>query len=176
MAADRAIASRTALGSDVEADILAGYRDRTPRSAALHDAARRSLPGGDTRTVAFHAPYPLAIEEGDGCRLLDADGNRYLDFLNNYTALIHGHGHPAVTAAAVAQTRAGTAFPAPNRAQTRLAEIIRERVASVDLIRFCNSGSEAVMQAVRAARAFTGRDLIVKIEGGVPRHLRRRRG
>ncbi len=151
---------------EAEAEVLAAYRERTPQSAALHEAARRVMPGGDTRTIAFHAPYPLAIDHGEGCRVWDADGNAYVDFLNNYTSLIHGHAHPAVTAAAVAQTSRGTAFPAPNRAQTRLAELITRRVASVELVRFCNSGSEAVMNALRAARAFTGRDLIVKIEGG----------
>ncbi len=158
--------SPTADRARAEAEISADYRDLTPRSAALHAAARRVLPGGDTRTIAFHAPYPLAVEDGQGCRIADADGNSYLDFLNNYTALIHGHAHPLVTEAAIRQTRRGTAFPAPNPYQTRLAETIAERVPSVDLVRFCNSGTEAVMNALRAARAFTGRDLIAKIEGG----------
>jgi glutamate-1-semialdehyde 2,1-aminomutase len=152
--------------AEIEAEVLATYRARTPRSAALHEAARRVLPGGDTRTVAFHAPYPLAVQEGRGCGFVDADGNQYIDLLNNYTSLIHGHAHPAVTEAVAAQIGRGTAFPNPNRFQTRLAEIITERVASVDLVRFCNSGTEAVMNALRAARAFTGRDLVVKLEGG----------
>lgn len=152
--------------SEVEADVIADYRATSPRSAALHEAARRVMPGGDTRTVAFHAPYPLVITGGQGCRIHDADGRAYVDLLNNYTSLIHGHAHPAVVAAVSERLPHGTAFPAPNEAQTRLAEIIVERVASVDLVRFCNSGSEAVMNALRAARAFTGRDLIVKMEGG----------
>ena len=152
--------------SEVESDVIADYRATSPRSAALHEAARRVMPGGDTRTVAFHAPYPLVITGGQGCRIHDADGRTYIDLLNNYTSLIHGHAHPAVVAAVSERLPHGTAFPAPNEAQTRLAEIIVERVASVDLVRFCNSGSEAVMNALRAARAFTGRDLIVKMEGG----------
>ncbi|CAA9561459.1 MAG: Glutamate-1-semialdehyde 2,1-aminomutase [uncultured Thermomicrobiales bacterium] len=152
--------------TEMEADVLAAYRARTPISAALHEEASVVMPGGDTRTVAFHAPYPLAVEHGQGSVLRDADGNEYLDLLNNYTSLIHGHAHPAITRAVTAQLRFGTAFPAPNRSQTRLATIVTERVASVDLIRFCNSGTEAVMNALRAARAFTGRDLVVKIEGG----------
>jgi glutamate-1-semialdehyde 2,1-aminomutase len=151
---------------DVEAAVLADYRARSRRSAELHEAARRVMPGGDTRTIAFHAPYPLAIEDGRGCRIWDADGNDYYDLLNNYTSLIHGHAHPAITEAVTAHLPRGTAFAAPNPHQTRLAEILTDRVASVDLVRFCNSGSEAVMNAVRAARAFTGRDLLVKIEGG----------
>lgn len=152
--------------AEVEADVLADFRAVSPRSAALHAAARRVMPGGDTRTVAFHAPYPLSVAEGEGCRIQDADGRTYIDLLNNYTSLIHGHGHPATVAAVMARLPRGTAFPAPNEAQTRLAEIITERVASVDLVRFCNSGTEGVMNAIRAARAFTGRDLIVKMEGG----------
>ncbi|MBA3414161.1 MAG: aspartate aminotransferase family protein [Chloroflexia bacterium] len=152
--------------TEVEVAIVAAFRARTPASAALHAEASAVMPGGDTRTVAFHAPYPLAVQHGQGCLIRDVDGNEYLDLLNNYTSLIHGHGHPAVTRAVAAQLPYGTAFPAPNRSQTRLASILTERVASVDLVRFCNSGTEAVMHALRAARAFTGRDLIVKIEGG----------
>ncbi|HEX2280124.1 MAG TPA: aspartate aminotransferase family protein [Thermomicrobiales bacterium] len=159
-----ALDSRTR--SEVEADVIADYRAISPRSAALHEAARRVMPGGDTRTVAFHAPYPLVITGGQGDRIHDADGRTYVDLLNNYTSLIHGHAHPAVVAAVSERLPHGTAFPAPNEAQTRLAEIIVDRVASVDLVRFCNSGSEAIMNALRAARAFTGRDLIVKMEGG----------
>jgi glutamate-1-semialdehyde 2,1-aminomutase len=152
--------------AEVEADVLADYRASSPRSAALHAAARRVMPGGDTRTVAFHAPYPLMIAGGEGCRIQDADGRTYIDLLNNYTSLIHGHGHPDIVAAVAERLPYGTAFPAPNEAQTRLAEIITDRVASVELVRFCNSGTEAVMNALRAARAFTGRDLVVKMEGG----------
>ena len=152
--------------AEVEADVIADYRACSPRSAALHEVASRVMPGGDTRTVAFHAPYPLVITEGQGCRIQDADGRTYVDLLNNYTSLIHGHGHPAVVAAVSERLPFGTAFPAPNESQTRLAGIIVDRVASVDMVRFCNSGSEAVMNALRAARAFTGRDLVVKMEGG----------
>ncbi len=159
-------APKTGIRAEIEAEVLAAFRARTPRSFACHQAARRVMPGGDTRTVAFHAPYPLAIEEGSGCRIIDADGNEYIDLLNNYTSLIHGHAHPAVVEAVLAQVPRGSAFPAPNRYQTRLAEILTERVASVDLVRFCNSGTEAVMNAIRAARAFTDRDLVVKMEGG----------
>ena len=152
--------------AEVESAVLAAYRARTPVSRELHERASQVMPGGDTRTIAFHQPYPLDVQEGRGCIFIDADGNELYDFVNNYTSLIHGHGHPDVARAVQAQVGLGTAFPNPNRAQTRLAEIMTERVASVDLVRFCNSGTEAVMNALRAARAFTGRDLIVKMEGG----------
>src|ERR687893_783423 len=114
--------------SEVEADVIADYRASSPRSAALHEAARRVMPGGDTRTIAFHAPYPLVITRGEGCRIQDADGRTYIDLLNNYTSLIHGHAHPAVVAAVADRLPFGTAFQAPNEAQTRLAEIIVDRV------------------------------------------------
>lgn len=160
------IANRPAIRGEIEEAVLGQFRERTRQSAAAHEAARKVMPGGDTRTIAFHAPYPVQVQEGQGCRFVDADGNEYYDLLNNYTSLIHGHSHPAVTAAVAAQIGHGTAFPAPNRFQTRLAEIMTERVTSCDLVRFCNSGTEAVMNAIRAARAFTGRELVVKMEGG----------
>ena len=166
MAVQISAAVDTRSRAEVEAEVIADYRASSPRSAALHAAARRVMPGGDTRTIAFHAPYPLLITQGHGCRIEDADGRTYIDLLNNYTALIHGHSHPAIVAAVAEVLPHGTAFPAPNEAQTRLAEIIAGRVASVDMVRFCNSGTEAVMNALRAARAFTGRDVVVKMEGG----------
>jgi glutamate-1-semialdehyde 2,1-aminomutase len=142
------------------------FRGRTPESARRAERAKRVLPGGDTRTIAFHAPYPLTIAEGSGCRIVDVDGNDYIDILNNYTSLIHGHAHPAITAAVTEQLAKGTSYATAIESQTKLAEILAERVASVDLVRFTNSGTEAVMNAIRAARAFTGRELIVKMEGG----------
>src|SRR5215211_9174975 len=121
--------------TEVEAEVIADYRASSPRSAALHEAARRVMPGGDTRTVAFHAPFPLVITEGHGCRVQDADGRSYVDLLNTYTSLIHGHAHPAIVAAVSERLPYGTAFPAPNETQTRLAEIIVDRVVSVDMVR-----------------------------------------
>ncbi len=147
-------------------ELVADYQRRTPGSAAQFAAARRVMPGGDTRTVAFHPPYPLTVDRGQGCRFIDVDGNQYIDLLNNYTSLIHGHAHPAIVAAVHEQLPKGTNFAAALAAQTRLAGILTSRVALVDLIRFTNSGTEATMNAVRAARAFTGRDVIIKMEGG----------
>ncbi|HEX5504424.1 MAG TPA: aminotransferase class III-fold pyridoxal phosphate-dependent enzyme, partial [Thermomicrobiales bacterium] len=129
------------------------YRERTPRSAALHEAATASLPGGDTRSVAHYRPYPLAIDRGRGAVLTDVDGNEYLDFLNNYTSLIHGHAHPRIVAAVTAQVARGTAYAAATASQADLARLIRARVPAVAAVRFCNSGTEATMNAVRAARA-----------------------
>lgn len=142
------------------------YRSRTPRSRAAYDRAVRVLPGGDTRTGTFHLPYPLFISQGAGCRLTDADGNEYLDFLNNFTSLIHGHAHPGVTAAAGGQLPRGTVHGSANELQVRLAETLSARVPSVERIRFCNSGTEATLSALRAAKAFTGKAGVMKMAGG----------
>lgn len=146
--------------------IEATYRQRTPKSAALFAQAQRTLPGGDTRTSTTFGPYPSYIARGEGARLWDVDGNELLDCLNNYTSLIHGNAFPPIVEAARKQIELGTAFGAPNEYQVRLAALLVERVPSVELVRFANSGTEATMQAIRAARAFTGRDAIVKIVGG----------
>lgn len=142
------------------------YVSRTPRSAALHARARQSLPGGDTRTVISFPPHPLYMAEAQGCWLVDVDGNRYLDLLGNYTSMIHGHAHPAIVDAVSAQVRKGTGHAAGTEHAIELAEILVSRVSGVDAVRFCNSGTEATLNAIRAARAFTGRSPILKFEGG----------
>ncbi|MBK5232161.1 MAG: aminotransferase class III-fold pyridoxal phosphate-dependent enzyme [Thermoleophilia bacterium] len=96
----------------------------------------------------------------------DVDGNEFIDLLSNFTALVHGHAPDTVVRSLHEQALMGTAFPAPGEAQASLAEAIRDRVASIELMRFTNSGSEAIMMAVRAARSFTGRAAIIKIDGG----------
>jgi glutamate-1-semialdehyde 2,1-aminomutase len=143
-----------------------GYGIRTERSREIAERLERSIPGGNTRSLAYFPPYPLAISSGSGCRIRDADGNEFIDLLNNYTASVHGHALPAVNEALREQASLGTVFPAPGELQAELAERIVGRVSSVEKVRFANSGTEAVMMAVRGARAFTGREKIVKAEGG----------
>ena len=152
--------------TELQRRIEDGYRARTRRSAALFDRAIRSLPGGDTRSALFYPPYPTFMRSGLGCRLTDVDGNEYLDFLNNYTSLVHGHAHPSIVAAITGQVAKGSAHGAPVELQIALAEAIARRVPSVERLRFANSGTEAVLNAIRAARAFTGRSKILKMEGG----------
>ncbi|MFN8635662.1 MAG: aspartate aminotransferase family protein [Chloroflexota bacterium] len=135
------------------------------RSAALFERARKVLPGGNTRTTVFNPPHPLYLVEGQGCRITDADGQTRLDFLNNYTSLLHGHAHPKVLAAAQAQIARGTAFAGPTELEVELAEVIVSRVPAIERIRFTNSGTEGVMMAVKAARGYTGRPKIAKFEG-----------
>jgi len=142
------------------------YRRRTPASKKLYESALAVLPGGDTRTVTYFPPYPVFIEKGKGCHITDVDGNEYMDFVNNYTSLIHGHAHPEVVSATAAQLTRGSCFAAPIELQVELAQLLSSRIPSLQQVRFCNSGTEATLAAIRAAKAFTGRNKILKMEGG----------
>jgi glutamate-1-semialdehyde 2,1-aminomutase len=142
------------------------YRRTTPGSHALHERAVKVMPGGTTRTTTYFRPYPLYIERGEGCRIWDVDGTERIDMLGNYTAMILGHAHPKVVEAIERQAARGTAFAAANPIEVELATLLCERIHSLELVRFCNSGTEATMFAMRLARAFTGRPKIARIEGG----------
>jgi glutamate-1-semialdehyde 2,1-aminomutase len=146
--------------------ILATYRDRTKRSRELFEQAGQALAGGTTRTSVFFAPYPSYIVEGRGARITDLDGNVLLDFVNNFTSLYHGHAYPPIVEAAARQLARGSAYAAPSELEIQLAALIQERLPSLERLRFTSSGSEAVMFALRLARAFTGRRKIAKFEGG----------
>ncbi|HYB70019.1 MAG TPA: aspartate aminotransferase family protein [Candidatus Bathyarchaeia archaeon] len=141
------------------------YADPASAAARLHRQARSVMPGGNSRTSVFMAPYPPYAAEGLGCWVVDVDGDRRLDLLNNYTSLIHGHAHPAITAAASARLARGSAFALPTSEEVELAALLVERLPAVDQVRFANSGTEAVMMAIQGARGFTGRPKIAKFEG-----------
>ena len=134
-------------------------------SQALYARALKVMPGGNTRATVFMKPHPFYAAYGKGCRLTDVEGVERLDFTNNYNSLIHGHAHPAINDAVRAQIERGSAFPMATELEIRLAELLCERVASFDQVRFCNSGSEAIMNALKAARAATGKPKIAKCEG-----------
>ena len=144
---------------------MSHYPNPESRSARLFERARTVVPGGNSRNTIFHKPYPVFAQSGDGCRVRDVDGVERLDFINNYTSLLHGHRHPAIIEAIQAQLALGTCFANPTEAEVRLAELLVERVPSFDQVRFTNSGTEAVMMAIKAARAHTGRSKIAKCEG-----------
>ncbi|MCP3800648.1 aspartate aminotransferase family protein [Allokutzneria sp. A3M-2-11 16] len=146
--------------------IVERFRDRTPGSLKIHEAAKNWLPGGDTRTINHYTPYPVFMAHGRGCTVTDVDGNDYLDLNNNMSAIVHGHAHPALVAAATEQIALGTALGAPTKLQAEHAEVLCSAIPALEKIRYCNSGTEATMLAIRTARAFTGRELIVKIAGG----------
>lgn len=149
-----------------DSDVVAAYRARTARSAADFETARRRLAGGNTRMSAYWWPYPLTLRRGEGAFVWDADEHRYVDLLNNYSSLIHGHAHPEITEAITAQCRLGTCWPAYNEQQGRLAEVLCRRVRAVERIRFVNSGTEAGNLALTIARAATGRHAILMATGG----------
>ena len=138
------------------------------RSEALYKRAVGVIPGGVSSPVrAFRAVggTPRFIARGAAQHVTDADGNTYLDFVNSWGALILGHAHPAVVAAITEAARNGTTFGAPCEGEVELAERIVASYSALEQVRFVSSGTEAVMSAVRLARAFTGRDLIVKFSG-----------
>ena len=141
------------------------YRKRTQKSRATLEAARKYMPGGDTRTSIWFEPYPIWIDKAEGCRFTDVDGHKYIDFHNCYTTMILGHANPKVVAAVREQAAKGTAFGALIPTVVRWSELICNMVESVDKVRFGNSGSEAVMIALRVARGFTGKEMILKTDG-----------
>ena len=141
------------------------YLEPGSRSAALFERARKVMPGGNSRTTVYSAPYPAYIASAEGATVTDVDGQSRLDFVNNYTSLIHGHAHPRIVEAVTRQLPLGTAVSFPTESEVRLAEVVVDRVASIERIRFTNSGTEAVMMATEAARAFTGRSKIASFEG-----------
>ncbi|MFD4249117.1 aspartate aminotransferase family protein [Amycolatopsis thermoflava] len=128
------------------------------------ERARRVLPGGNTRTTLFVPPHPPYAVRGEGAIVTDHTGHRVVDCNNNYTSLIHGHARPEVLEAAFEAARGGTAFGLPTASEVALAEHLRDRTG-IEQWRFCNSGTEAVLMLLRAARAHTGRELIVRFEG-----------
>jgi len=139
-----------------------------PRSEQLYERATKVIPGGVNSPVrAFKAVggTPLFVQRGEGQHLIDADGRKYLDLVNSWGALILGHAHPAVVSAITEMARSGTTFGAPCAGEVELAERIVASYPGLEQVRFVSSGTEAVMSAIRVARAFTSRDLIVKFSG-----------
>jgi glutamate-1-semialdehyde 2,1-aminomutase len=145
--------------------LISDYRDQNARSYQLFQRAQSSLPGGNTRTGVYVDPFPVYTKSGAGVHVTDVDGNVRLDFVNNATALVLGHGHPAIVDAIRERVQYGTAFFGPTELEIELAELLRERVPSMERVRFCSSGTEAVLNTLRVARAFTGRSKIAKFEG-----------
>lgn len=141
------------------------YVAATSESRRFYDRACMSMPGGNTRSVLFFDPYPLTIVRGEGAILWDADGRRYVDFLGEYTAGLFGHSNPEIRSAVESALRSGTVLGAPNRYEVELSRLICERFPSCDMLRFCNSGTEANLMAISTARAVTGRTDIMVFRG-----------
>jgi len=153
------------LPSNADDGLVRAYCERTPGSAASFEAARRVLPGGETRAVTSYPPYPVIIAAGHGARLTDVDGHVYLDLVNNYTAMVHGSAFAPVTEAVAELLPQGFAFASPHPYQVALAELLAARVASVQRVRFTNSGTEAALLAARIAVRATGRRRLLMFDG-----------
>ena len=134
-------------------------------NARLYERALEILPGGVSRNTVLRKPHPLYADHAAGCRITDLEGVERIDFSNNMASLIHGHAHPAIVEAVTEQLKRGTAFSEATEIEVRCAEHLVSRNAGFEKLRFVNSGTEAVMGALKASRAFTGRAKIAKIEG-----------
>lgn len=152
---------QAAVATDAREGSLPGDNE----TARLFAEAARYMPGGTSRLHYYYQPYPIYAQAGNGCYLTDVEGVERIDYLNNMTALIHGHANPVINLAILHQLLRGSAFSEPAEPEVKLARLLVERVPSLEKIRFANSGTEAVMLAVKLARAFTGRSRIAKFEG-----------
>ncbi|WP_027284125.1 aminotransferase class III-fold pyridoxal phosphate-dependent enzyme [Rubritepida flocculans] len=144
----------------------ARYAAARPASAAAHAAARAVMPGGSTRSVLFWTPFPIVMARGEGAMLWDLDGHAYRDFLGEYSAGLFGHSEPRILAAAQAAMARGINLAAAGQDEARFAALICGRFPSIERVRFTNSGTEANIMALAAARAFTGRTEIMVARGG----------
>jgi len=143
--------------------------ERTPKSRAMYERARASLAGGVASSYQVREPWPIYLERGEGARVWDVDGNEMLDFHNGFGSMTQGHAHPAISRAVDERVRLGTHFAAPTEDAVAVAEELQHRWG-LPKWRYTNSGTEATMDAIRVARALTGRDTIVKIFGSYHGH------
>ena len=141
------------------------YVTSAPASLARYVEATTVMPGGNTRTVLHYAPFPLAMARAQGCRMWDADGREYIDFLGEYTAGLYGHSHPAIRAALDGALDNGISFGASNMTEARFARAVCDRFG-LDRVRFTNSGTEANLLAISLGRIFTRRKKVLVFNGG----------
>ena len=158
--------TKDGLSGNATMSIEEEYRATSPRSAALFEAGKPFMPGGAAKGAYYYKPYPLTMDHGEGCYLYDVDGRRFVDYANHHTAQILGHNHPAVMEAVRQQMECGIALGAPTGIEARQSEEMCKRVATVERIRFTNSGTEATLHAIRLARGFSKKPKIAKFEGG----------
>src|ERR1700674_1788140 len=141
------------------------YAETRPKSRALYERARQSMPSGEAHDGRAITPFPCYVERADGPRKWDVDGHAYLDCWSGHGALILGHNHPAVLRAIIEQASRGLHYSACHELELRWAELIREIVPGAERVRFTMTGTETTALAIRVARAFTGRTKIVKFQG-----------
>ena len=139
--------------------------ERMAGSSALYDRAKETFPSGVTHDARYAKPFPIYVNRAAGSRKWDVDGNEYVDYYGGHGALLLGHCHPAITEAVVKQAQTGTHYAAGHELEVRWGELVQEIVPSGEAVKFVSSGTEATMLAIRLARAFTGRDRIIKVNG-----------
>jgi glutamate-1-semialdehyde 2,1-aminomutase len=144
---------------------IALFVERRPNTAAMHERASAVMPGGNTRTVLFSKPFPIRIDKAEGCHLTDIDGHRYIDLVGEYSAGIFGHSHPSILKAINDAVAMGLNIGAQHSREVAFAEAVTQRF-HLNKLRFTNSGTEANMMAIAAARNFTGRSAIMPMHGG----------
>lgn len=142
------------------------YLARTPKSRAYTETASQYMPGGDTRNRSFYKPYPFVTASAKGYINRDLDGNEYVEYLNNFSSLVHGHAFDPIVEAVKAQMQRDPGTGCPDEAQYELAKTICKRSPAIERIRFNNSGTEATLFAMRAARCFTKKEGFIRIDGG----------
>jgi glutamate-1-semialdehyde 2,1-aminomutase len=145
------------------------YKERTPKSRVLFERAEKSLPLGVASSFQVGDPYPMYLTSGQGSHVTDVDGHSYIDYHNGFGCMVVGHAHPRVRAAIESAAAAGTHFAATTESGIEFAEELKRRF-NLDKVRFTNSGTESTMDAIRLARAATGKDVLLKIEGSYHGH------
>jgi len=150
-------------GSDIDLALQRArekYTNLHPQSAAAFDLSKNYMPGGNTRTVLFHEPFPLRILSGNGCKVTDADGIEYVNMLGEYTAGLFGHNNPVIRRAIDKALDDGINLSGHTVNEIRLAQLICDRFPSIEKVRFTNSGTEANLLAISTARCVTGRNKV----------------
>lgn len=143
----------------------ADFAKRNPASRAQHERALAVMPGGNTRSVLYYDPFPLTMRRGEDCRLWDADGHEYTDFIAEFTAGLYGHSHPVIRAAVQAALEGGINLTGHNLLESQLARLVCDRFPSIEQLRFTNSGTEANLMAIAVAKAFTKRNQVLVFKG-----------
>ena len=146
-------------------DAIQRFTAKRPKAAALHARAAKTMPGGNTRTILYTAPFPIRAHSAKGSEITDIDGHAYLDLVGEYSAGIYGHSHPRIKAAVAEALETGINMGVHHGREVEFAEAVTKRF-NLDLVRFTNSGTEANLMALSAARCFTGRSKIMPMEGG----------
>ena len=151
--------------SAAQASVIETYKSMHPKSAALYERARNVIPGGVTHDGRHMKPFPVYVDHALGSHKWDVDGHEYVDYWMGHGALFLGHCHPAVVKAIQEQAARGTHLGASHELEVRWAEMIIKLIPSAEMVRFAMSGTEATHLALRIARAFTGRNKVVKFQG-----------